>query len=169
MPSRPSGIARGGAGGQFGSVGGGNAPAPPPPPMANRGGPMGGGNAPAPPPPPMGGMGARGPPPMPGGGGGHGGPPPTPGGGFGGPPPPPPPPGQGDMGGGGVQRGGLLADIARGASLRRVDTNAPKPAAPPPSDAGGLSLADTLKKAMIAHRKDIEGQDNAGGDNDEWD
>jgi len=72
-------------------------------------------------------------------------------------------------GGGGGRGGGLLGDIQKGFALKKVDST-PKPAPPPSADdGGGGSLADTLKKAMIAHRKDIEGHDAQGAEDDEWD
>jgi len=73
-------------------------------------------------------------------------------------------------GGGGGGRGGLLGDIHKGFQLKRVDSaQQPKQAPPPAADDGGGNLADTLKKAMIAHRKDIVGNDAQGADDDEWD
>lgn len=140
---------------------GGDAGAPPPPPPP---GPSGGdsssssgGPAPPPPPPPPG-PGAPRPPPTPAG--------PTGGGAKTPAAPPPPPPGPPVE-----ERGGLLAQIRTGTSLRKVDEANPKAGMP---DLNNLdekqtrTLADTLAMAMASRRTDMNQEDTPDGDDEEW-
>jgi len=123
-----------------------NAPPPPPMPSLNK-------NAPPPPPmpsriPPSGGAGSENTSTS----SGHS---------SGGPPPPPP-----QSSGGG--RGSLLDEITKGKELKKVVVNDNRQSVGP----GGGTLLSTLQSALLLHRKDIEGEDEAGddwSDGEAWD
>eukprot|EP01122_Echinamoeba_exundans_P007723 TRINITY_DN2434_c0_g2_i1.p2 TRINITY_DN2434_c0_g2~~TRINITY_DN2434_c0_g2_i1.p2 ORF type:complete len:456 (-),score=139.78 TRINITY_DN2434_c0_g2_i1:59-1426(-) len=137
-----------------------------------------------------GGDGAPPPPPPPGGASSSGGADSAPAGGP--PPPPPPPPGPGSAApprppptaapktaapaappppAVDEERGGLLAQIRTGTSLRKVDTENPKAGMP---DLNNLdekqtrTLADTLAMAMAARRTDMNQEDATEEAEDEW-
>jgi len=73
----------------------------------------------------------------------------------GGGPPPPPMPASGLPSGGG-SRGGFLADIARGTTLKPA---ASRPAETPAPSGGGNALAAALQQALVANRKAIDGKE----------
>jgi len=76
--------------------------------------------------------------------------------------PAPEPPGTASSGG-----GSFLSQIAAGGfKLKTVDQSSAPPKA---ESSSGNSLADTLKQAMLVYRKDIEGDDKADEENDDWD